>query len=74
MTLSIGVLTVRGKQYHPTRRLAEAAAERDAEVLPIHPYHVQPAYHRDKPVLHGDPAASALQVVLPRQGAEVKTA
>jgi len=74
MTLSIGVLTVRGKDYHPTRRLAEAAVERNASVLPIHPYHVQPAYHQDKPVLHGDPAAAAVQVVLPRQGAEIKTA
>ncbi len=74
MTFSIGVLTVRGKQYHPTRRLAEAATRRNAVVIPIHPYHVQPAYHEGKPVLHGDPAASEVQVVLPRQGAEIKTA
>ncbi len=74
MTLSIGVLTVRGEAYHPTRRLAEAAAQRNVTVTPIHPYHVQPAYHQGKPVLHGDPAASAVQAVLPRQGAEIKTA
>ena len=74
MTLSIGVLTVKGKQYHPTRRLAEAAAERNAKVIPIHPYHVQPAYQQDRPILHGDPAASEVQAIMPRQGAEIKTA
>lgn len=74
MTLSIGVLTVRGANYHPTRRLAEAAAERDASVIPIHPYQVLPAYRQDRPILYGDPAAADVQAVLPRQGAEIKTA
>lgn len=74
MTLAIGVLTVKGKRYHPTRRLTEAAAERNAEVFPIDPYRLQPAYHHDRAILRGDPVASKVQVVLPRQGAEIKTA
>lgn len=74
MTIRIGVLTVRGAQYHPTRRMAEAAASRDAEVIPINPYHVQPGYRQDRPVLNGDPNASRVNVVLPRQGAEIKAA
>jgi len=72
--ISIGILTVRGEQYHPTRRLAEAAVARNAAVIPIHPYQVLPAYHEGKPILHGDPAASEVKAVLPRQGAEIKTA
>ncbi len=74
MTLSIGVLTVRGKDYHPTQRLTEAAAERGVEVIPIDPYRVQPVYDQDRAVLYGDPAASTVRVVLPRQGAEIKPA
>lgn len=74
MTPLIGVLTVQGKDYHPTARLAEAAAARGAAVVPINPYGVQPAYQNNRPVLHGDPEASRVQVVLPRQGAEIKTA
>lgn len=74
MTQCIGVLTVQGKDYHPTARLAEAAAARGAAVVPINPYNVQPAYQKSRPVLHGNPDASNIQVVLPRQGAEIKTA
>jgi ribosomal protein S6--L-glutamate ligase len=74
MTISIGVLTVKGKDYHPTKRLAEAAAGRGAEILPVNPYDVQPAYAQGRPVLHGQPDASHVKAVLPRQGAEIKTA
>ena len=74
MTPHIGVLTVQGKDYHPTARLTAAAGERGAAVVPINPYNIQPAYQNSGPVLHGDPDASRVQVVLPRQGAEIKTA
>ncbi len=70
----IGVLTVRGEDYHPTKRLIDAAKARSAEVIPINPYDVSPAYDQDVPTLHGDPDANRVQVVLPRQGAEIKTA
>lgn len=74
MTPHIGVLTVQGKDYHPTARLTAAAAARGTVVVPINPYDIQPAYQNSRPVLHGDPHASRVQVVLPRQGAEIKTA
>jgi ribosomal protein S6--L-glutamate ligase len=74
MTPHIGVLTVQGKDYHPTARFTEAAAARGAVVVPINPYDVQPAYHKNRPILQGDPDASSVQAVLPRQGAEIKTA
>lgn len=74
MTPHIGVLTVRGKDYHPTARLSAAAAARGTKVVPINPYNVQPAYQSSRPIVHGDPDAARIQVVLPRQGAEIKTA
>lgn len=74
MTIGIGVLTVRGAEYHPTRRLIEAARPRDARVVPIHPYHVLPGYRLGRPEVHGLPADLILKAVLPRQGAEIKTA
>lgn len=74
MTLQIGVLTVRGIDYHPTKRLAEAAAARNAEVVPINPYQVMPSYANGSAALHGHPDATYLKAVLPRQGAEIKTA
>lgn len=74
MTPYIGVLTVKGKDYHPTRRLAEAAAQRGAAIVPINPYGVQPAFQKRYPILLGNPDANKVQAVLPRQGAEIKTA
>lgn len=74
MTIGIGVLTVRGADYHPTRRLIEAARTRDARVVPIDPYHMLPGYRSGRPVVHGLPAGLDLKAVLPRQGAEIKTA
>ena len=74
MTIGIGVLTVRGADYHPTRRLIEAAQSRCARVVPIHPYHVLPGYQSGRPVLHGLGADLCLKAVLPRQGAEIKAA
>jgi len=70
----IGVITVRGLEYHPTRRLAQAAEERGCRILPIHPYSVWPAFEEGRPVLLGDPAARRLDAVLPRQGAEIRDA
>ncbi len=74
MTIEIGVLTVRGEDYHPTRRLMEAAQSRGARVVAIHPYHVLPGYQQGRPVVHGHAVDFGLKAVLPRQGAEIKTA
>ena len=70
----IGVITVRGPDYHPTRRLAEAARERGCDLEPINPYRVWPAYREGSAVLLGDRRAVCLDAVLPRQGAEIKDA
>lgn len=70
----IGVLTVRGMDYHPTRRLAQAAEQRNGRILAVHPYTVWPGFVDGRAVLLGDPAAQGLDAVMPRQGAEIKDA
>lgn len=70
----VGVITVRGADYHPTRRLAEAAGRVGWRVVPIHPYYVWPSYEKGRPVLLGADADLPLAVVLPRQGAGIKDA
>lgn len=74
MTTGIGVLTVKGAEYHPTRRLIEAAQARNAGVVPIHPYRVLPGFRMGRPVVHGLTGGLELKAVLPRQGAEIKAA
>lgn len=70
----IGVITVRGPDYHPTRRLGQAAQERGCRILPIHPYTVWPTIEDGRPALLGDPNARHLDAVMPRQGAEIRDA
>ncbi len=74
MSIAIGVLTVKGADYHPTKRLIEAGRDRNARVVPIHPYHVLPGYQQGRPVVLGLAGGLELKAVLPRQGAEIKTA
>jgi ribosomal protein S6--L-glutamate ligase len=74
MTLDIGIISVRGADYHPTRRLMEAAAQRRARVAVIHPYHMLPGLLNGRALLGPAEAAGPLDVVLPRQGAEIRTA
>ncbi len=74
MTTLIGIITVRGGDYPPTARLAQAAADRGCGVALINPYTVWPAFRQGRPVLLGHPAALGLSAVLPRQGAEIKEA
>jgi ribosomal protein S6--L-glutamate ligase len=70
----IGVITVRGMNYQPTLRLAEAAKAKGGCIVPINPYTVWPVYSEGRPMLAGDPEAHALDAALPRQGAEIRDA
>jgi ribosomal protein S6--L-glutamate ligase len=74
MTINIGIISVRGEAYHPTHRLIEAAAQRQARVTVIHPYHRLPAVVDGRALLGNNGNGGPLAVVLPRQGAEIKTA
>lgn len=74
MRARIGILTVRGMNYHPTMRLAQAAEQRGCGIVAVHPYTVWPAFRKGLPVLSGNSSVQGLDAVLPRQGAEIKDA
>lgn len=66
--MKIGIITVRGQQYHPNRRLAEAAGEYGHEVILIHPYRNWPAIENGHFELVNLPKGAFPDAVLPRQG------
>jgi len=69
--MNMGIITVRGPQYHPNRRLREAAAEQGHRVTLIHPYRVWSELKDGALGLIGKPAGAPVDAVLPRQGATV---
>lgn len=73
MTKHIAVISVRGGGYHPSRRLTQAAKSRDARVSVLHPYHLIPAVQKGRADLLGRQSGNMPDVVLPRQGSEIKT-
>jgi ribosomal protein S6--L-glutamate ligase len=68
---TIGIITVRNNDYHPNRRLAEAAAELGHRTLLIHPYQMWPILVENEPTVVGPADIDSLDVVLPRQGATI---
>lgn len=70
----IGVVTVQGPQYHPTARLREAASARGAEVVVVNPYRHPPAFAGNRAHLGSPLPGGMIDALLPRQGAEIKTA
>jgi len=69
--IRIGIITVRERTYHPNRRLLEAAGRAGCQAMLIHPYHLWPTIEGNALGLIGEHADRLLQVVLPRQGAEI---
>lgn len=69
MGLKIGLLTMRGVDYHPNRRLSQAAEAMGHEVVLIQPYRLSCRVGPDGLSLEGPEEYSGLDVVLPRQGA-----
>lgn len=67
--MNIGIITVRGSDYHPNRRLSEAAAQQGHKIILLHPYRLCPSLVESKPEVSGQPDVGSLDVVLPRQGA-----
>jgi len=70
MTYAIGIISVRGENYPPTRRFIDAGQAKGHRVLVIHPYRAWPAVGSGEPLLV---PADGLRydAVMPRQGAEV---
>jgi ribosomal protein S6--L-glutamate ligase len=67
--MNLGLVTVRGPDYHPNRRLLEAAARRGHHPRLIHPYRSWPAVIGNTPDFCGEPVS--VDLLLPRQGAEI---
>jgi ribosomal protein S6--L-glutamate ligase len=67
--MNIGILTVRGPDYHPNRRLLEAAKSRGHRAKLIHPYRSWPVLVGNVPVFCGEPVS--VDLLVPRQGAEI---
>ena len=71
MGMNIGIITVRGPDYHPNRRLREAAVTQGHRLKLVHPYQVWSELKDNGLSLVGVPDMASLDVVLPRQGATV---
>lgn len=70
----IGVVTVKGPGYHPTARLSEAASARGARVVRVHPYRHPAGIVGGRAMLAAALDGGMPHALLPRQGAEIKTA
>ena len=69
--MNIGIITVRDHEYHPNRRLIEAATGQGHRVFLIHPYRVWPCLEGGNFCLVGQTDMPPVDVVMPRQGATV---
>jgi len=71
MTIRMGIVSVRGDAYPPTRRLLEAIRRRGHSGVVLDPYRWWPAVGPDGNLALHPISGSVPQVVLPRQGAEI---
>jgi ribosomal protein S6--L-glutamate ligase len=69
--MDIGVITVNESDYHPNRRLLEAAGEKGVRLGLINPYELSPGIHPEG-LFMGDLNQRRMPpVLLPRQGAQI---
>ncbi len=71
MTCRIGIISVRGPAYHPTRRLMAAAAQQGHIVDVLNPYRLWPAFLNSSAFFCREDENPLPDAVLPRQGADV---
>lgn len=69
--MQIGIITVQKPDYHPNRRLMEAARRAGHRATLLHPYRLWPVIQDGQLDLIGENTAALPQVVLPRQGAQI---
>ena len=74
MTLRIGIITVKDPDYHPNRRLLDAARQAGHEGVLIHPYRLWPKAVGGRLGSTTTHATPLPDVVLPRQGAQISDA
>ena len=71
MNIRIGIITVQDSDYHPNRRLLEAARKAGHPGMLIHPYHLWPISASGRLEVTGAHRSPLPHVVLPRQGAQI---
>jgi len=69
--MRIGIVTIKDAIYHPNRRLLAAAKAKGHPGVLLHPYHIWPAVRGNRAVAIDPRGQSRIDVLLPRQGAEV---
>ena len=69
--MNIGIITVRDSDYHPNKRLDNAASQHGHKTILVHPYRLWPSLVENKIGVSGQPDIQTLDVVLPRQGATI---
>lgn len=69
--MQIGVITVQGADYHPNRRLIEAAREKGCSLGLINPYKAGPFIKNGTAGISGMEKTGLPDVILPRQGAQI---
>lgn len=69
--MDIGVVTVRDSDYHPNKRLLQAAEKRGCSLCLIDPYRSGPWILNGRLGMGGDFSGGLPGVILPRQGAQI---
>jgi len=69
--MHIGIITVRDKTFHPTRRLIKAAGDKGHHVTLIHPYRLWPVIADNTLRTTAATSYAPFDVILPRQGAQI---
>lgn len=69
--MHLGIITVRDRTFHPTRRLIEAAGEKGHHVTLIHPYRLWPVIADNALRITAATDQAPFDVILPRQGAQI---
>jgi len=69
--MHLGIITVRDRTFHPSRRLIEAAGEKGHHVTLIHPYRLWPVIADNTLRTTAATGQAPFDVILPRQGAQI---
>jgi len=71
--MHLGIITVRDGTFHPNRRLIESSGDKGHRVTLIHPYRLWPVIADNALQTAAPIRYEPLDVILPRQGAEIGT-
>ena len=69
--MHLGIITVRDRTFHPSRRLIQAAGEKGHHVTLVHPYRLRPVIADNTLQTAAATGQAPFDVILPRQGAQI---